>query len=325
MSMTLSLIKNITEEVKKLKEQAPPPPPPPPDPAAGAPAETPGAPPPDAPPDAGADAGGDEAESSMPEGQPPVDSTDPSKSVVDYAKELAGKTTDVERILTGVKTSIQYNFGGDFGKAAGIVQRLRDEEKVVLDDVANRLQLFINGTIVNNPKPQAQAQPIQPVQPNQAPAPAPQPAQTPQTLFREGKNVMTKNQLKQLIREAVKTSQKRISLEEKIQKEVLKKLYEGGLFDTYRSQVGQVRTGIEQQLLSTEIQDMAIDLFEKICQKVGLDSDNLTPDAEKFIKAELDQMVVSAQDLGVKLAQVAAVVKSATGGTAKSSSEEGQG
>ena len=87
--------------------------------------------------------------------------------------------------------------------------------------------------------------------------------------------------------------------------------------------ISQERSTIENQLVSTDIREMAIDLFEKICQKAGLDADSLTPEAMAFVEAELDRMITSAQEISNKLIQVATVVKTAAGGAAKSQEDKG--
>jgi hypothetical protein len=351
MIMTSSLIKNIRYNVNKLKEQAPPAAPadpnaapvaPPPAPAAppaadpnaalAAPVEAPPAAPADpnaaampppvegAPADAGAapvepgaeepaaDEEGEEEpaedENPVPEGQPPVDKEDPIKAVFDYGLEIAKQTIDPETILKAIKSSIQSNFNGNYEAAWAVVQRLKDTENSILIDVANRLSLFISGTIQENKN--------------------------------KGSKVMrvSKEEIRQLVREAVKSNApeqkktKEVSLtkeqfERVIRNTVVRKLQEGAMFDKRRSMISQERSTIENQLVSTDIREMAIDLFEKICQKAGLDADSLTPEAMAFVEAELDRMVTSAQEISNKLIQVASVVKTAAGGVEKS--EEGKG
>lgn len=243
----------------------------------------------------------EESEIKPPEGQPPTEDADPLADVVNYAKELASKTINTDTILTAVKASIQNNFGGNYEAAWPVVQRLKDTENVILIDVANRLSLFISGTIQENKN--------------------------------KGMKLMkvSRNDIRELVREAVK-AQKNISTkkEVKLNKEqferivrnvIAKKLQEGALFDTYRSEIDREQSQIEQQLTSTDIRRMAIDLFEKICDKTGVDSDSLTPEAIQFVKAELDRMVTSAQEIANKLVQLAAVVKTASSGAPKK--EEG--
>ena len=352
MIMTSSLLKNIHLHVNMLKEQAAPVPADPnavPAPAAAAPAPaapTPAAPvapdpnaavaapAPDAamadpnaaapaadmsgapPADAGAapteeppaDEAGEEEpagdETSVPEGQPPVDKEDPIKAVFDYGLEIAKQTIDPETILKAIKSSIQSNFNGNYEAAWAVVQRLKDTENAILNDVANRLSLFISGTIQENKN--------------------------------KGSKVMrvSKEEIKQLVREAVKANvsqpkkEKEVSLtneqfERVIRNTVARRIAEGAMFDKRRSLISQERSTIENQLVSTDIREMAIDLFEKICQKAGLDADSLTPEAMAFVEAELDRMVTSAQEISNKLIQVAAVVKTAAGGAAKP--QEGKG
>ena len=252
----------------------------------------------------GADSeGGDEGggEDEMPEGQPPVDKEDPISAVFDYGKEIAKQTIEPEIILKAIKTSIQSNFGGNFEAAWPVVQRLKDTENSILIDVANRLSLFISGTIQEN-----KDKGMKPMK-------------------------VSKTEIRQLVREAVKaqtTKPKRKEIQltneqfEKIVKNVVvKKLQEGALFDTYRSEIDREQSQIEQQLTSADIRRMAIDLFEKICDKTGVDADSLTPEAMQFVKAELDRMVTAAQEIANKLIQVAAVVKTASGGAQKTKEE----
>jgi len=145
---------------------------------------------------------------------------------------------------------------------------------------------------------------------------------------------VSKEEIRQLVREAIKSNApeqkktKEVSLtkeqfERVIRKTVARKLDEGAMFDKRRSIISQERSTIENQLVSTDIREMAIDLFEKICQKAGLDADSLTPEAMAFVEAELDRMVTSAQEISNKLIQVASVVKTAAGGVKKP--EEGKG
>jgi hypothetical protein len=352
MIMTSSLLKNIHLHVNKLKEQAvaptdpnavpaaPVPPPAAAPDASGAVAPDPNAAPatppaPDAamadpnaavaqagdmaaapPDDAGtepteeppADEAGEEEpaedENPVPEGQPPVDKEDPIKAVFDYGLEIAKQTIDPETILKAIKSSIQSNFNGNYEAAWAVVQRLKDTENAILNDVANRLSLFISGTIQENKN--------------------------------KGSKVMrvSKEEIRQLVREAVKANvsqpkkAKEVSLtkeqfERVIHNTVVRKLKEGAMFDKRRSIISQERSTIENQLVSTDIREMAIDLFEKICQKAGLDADSLTPEAMAFVEAELDRMVTSAQEISNKLIQVASVVKTASSGVAKT--EEGKG
>ena len=352
MIMTSSLLKNIHLHVNMLKEQAAPVPADPnavPAPAAAAPA--PAAPTPAAPvapdtnaavaapaPDAAmadpnaaapaADMSGEppadaeaapteeppaddaveeepaEDESPVPEGQPPVDKEDPIKAVFDYGLEIAKQTIDPETILKAIKSSIQSNFNGNYEAAWAVVQRLKDTENAILNDVANRLSLFISGTIQENKN--------------------------------KGSKVMrvSKEEIRQLVREAVKANvsqpkkEKEVSLtneqfERVIRNTVARRIAEGAIFDKRRSMISQERSTIENQLVSTDIREMAIDLFEKICQKAGLDADSLTPEAMAFVEAELDRMITSAQEISNKLIQVATVVKTAAGGAAKSQEDKG--
>lgn len=280
------------------------------DPAAAAPA--PGGdmsvPPGDAAPEAapgeeGADSeGGDEGsgEDEVPEGQPPINKEDPVAAVFDYGKEIAKQTIDPETILKAIKSSIQSNFNGNYEAAWPVVQRLKDTENTILIDVANRLSLFISGTIQEN-----RNKGIKPMK-------------------------VSKQEIRELVREAVKAQTKSSKKEVKLTKEqfekivknvVVKKLQEGALFDTYRSEIDREQSAIEQQLTSADIRRMAIDLFEKICDKTGVDADSLTPEAMQFVKSELDRMVTAAQEIANKLIQVATVVKTANGGAQKTKEE----
>lgn len=243
-------------------------------------------------------------ETSVPEGQPPVDKEDPIKAVFDYGLEIAKQTIDPETILKAIKSSIQSNFNGNYEAAWAVVQRLKDTENAILNDVANRLSLFISGTIQENKN--------------------------------KGSKVMrvSKEEIRQLVREAVKANvsqpkkAKEVSLtneqfERVIRNTVARRIAEGAIFDKRRSMISQERSTIENQLVSTDIREMAIDLFEKICQKAGLDADSLTPEAMAFVEAELDRMITSAQEISNKLIQVATVVKTAAGGAAKSQEDKG--
>lgn len=292
-----------------MSEQAPPPPPPAPpggDLGVGA-----GAPPPPggaAPPDGGdnEDSGESEEEqdldSMVETGQPPISENDPIGAIYDYGMALGKKTVDQTTVLKGIKSAIQANFkylDNDIRNAWPLVERFRNTENQLMIDIAERLSLFISGTIQENHK--------------------------------RAYMKVSKEEIRTLVREALASrhsvhvkeiNMSALQLENVVQNVVRKVVSENSVFDNVRSQVGQMRSGIEQQLLSTDIQDMAIDLFEKICQKVGLDSENLTPDAEAFIKTKLNEMIVSAQELGVKLMQVATVVKTAKGDSPSSSNEE---
>lgn len=303
--MKTSLHNDIIMQSKRLLEQALPPlPPPGGDPNAlpppGAPPPDPAAPgSPDAPPGEDTAPGNEEDtsdEDMVNDGQPPIDSSDPIRAIFEYGLAIAKKTPDPQEITNAFKSAIQVNLGNDISKAWPLIEKLENTENVIMQDVARRLQLFISGTIQEK------------------------------RIYMK----ISKQEIRNMVREALhnkKKTTKEIHLSPKqlqtIVENTLKKVVkESALFDTYRSQVGQVRTGIEQQLLSTEVQDMAIDLFEKICQKVGIDSDNLTPEAEQYIRNELDEMVVSAQELGVKLMQVATVTKTARSDTQEKSTED---
>ena len=245
-----------------------------------------------------ADAGADTDE--IPEGQPPINKEDPISAVFDYGKEIAKQTIEPETILKAIKSSIQSNFNGNFEAAWPVVQRLKDTENAILIDVANRLSLFISGTIQEN-----RNKGIKPMK-------------------------VSKQEIRELVREAVKAQNISSKKEVKLTKEqferivknvVVKKLQEAALFDTYRSEIDREQSQIEQQLTSADIRRMAIDLFEKICDKTGVDSDSLTPEAMQFVKSELDRMVTAAQEIANKLIQVATVVKTANGGSEKTKEE----
>jgi hypothetical protein len=301
--MKTSLHNDIIIQAKRLLEQALPPlPPPGADPTAMPPPPGGEAPPGQdnaANPPAG-DAEEEADEEMIAGGQPPVvpggTVEDRIKTVFDYGFAVAKKTVDPQVITNAFKSAIQANFDDDISAAWPLIDKLENTENVTMQDVAQRLRLFISGTLQEK------------------------------RIYMK----VSKQEIRNMVREALgakKTTIKEIHLSPKqlqtiVKKTIKKVMQESALFDTYRSQVGQVRSGIEQQLLSTEVQDMAIDLFEKICQKVGIDSDHLTPDAEKYIRNELDEMVVSAQELGVKLMQVATITKTAQTGTPEKNSNE---
>ncbi len=292
--MRTSLHKDILEISKRLLEQGLPPLPPVPggDTGGGA-----GAP-------AGQPAGNSkkdsdsEDEEMVDSGQPPVDQSDPVRAVYDYGMAIAKETIDPQVIENAFKSAIQANFGADISEAWPLIERLRNTQNVILMDVANRLALFISGTIQENKRMHMK---------------------------------ISREEIRKTVREALGTKKptklKEINLTEKqlkivIQNTVKRVINEGALFDTYRSQIDQEQSAIEQQLTSADIRRMAIDLFEKICDKTGVDSDSLTPEAMQFVKAELDRMVTSAQEIANKLVQVATVVKTAQSSNPKS--EEGE-
>lgn len=333
--MKTSLHYDIMIQAKRLLEQAPggiPPLPP-----VGAPA--PGAPP---PVPAASENPEEESDKDMiAGGQPPVvtggDDEQRIQAVFDYGMAIAKETIDPQVITNAFKSAIQANFPEENMKPDGAGEDTEGEKKGnagdksppgvkllkklaevgTLDDVADRLSNFMYGiplaNVINNEKQKGDD------------------TVTESTHYIKRNNMqISKQEIRNMVREALgikKTPIKEIHLSPKqlqtiVKKTIKKVMQESALFDTYRSQVGQVRSGIEQQLLSTEVQDMAIDLFEKICQKVGIDSDNLTPDAESYIRNELDEMVVSAQELGVKLMQVATIAKTAQTGTPEKHSNE---
>lgn len=286
--MTTTLYEDIIKKLKALNEQADLPP---------------------LPPAGSSGAGGDSAGTSSSDdeemvgsGQPTVDKEDPIRAIYDYGNAIAKETVDVETITNAFKSAIQANFGYKVEDAWPIVERLRNTENQTLINVANRLALYISGSIQESNK----------------------------------RNYMkiTREEIRSFVRESLKTRKASkikevnispIQLEKIVYKTVQNLVNEGALFDTYRSQIDHEQSQIEQQLTSADIRRMAIDLFEKICDKTGVDADSLTPEAMQFVKAELDRMVTSAQEIANKLVQVAAVVKTASSERSTTKSEEGQG
>lgn len=313
--MSTSLYEDILKKFRLMSEQGIPPPPPPPagggDLGVGDAGAPPGGPPGG---DAGGGADGGEEESEEEKdledmveiGQPPVSENDPIGAIYDYGMGLGKKTIDPLTVMKGVRSAIQANFkylDNDIRNAWPVVERFQNTENQLMMDVAQRLSLFISGTIQENHK--------------------------------RANMKVSKEEIRSLVREALKARSfkktvKEVSitpmqLENVIKKVVTKVVAEGTLFDTYRTQIDQEQSAIEQQLTSADIRRMAIDLFEKICDKTGVDSDSLTPEAMEFVKSELDRMVTSAQEIANKLIQVATVVKTASGGAPKAESEEEQG
>lgn len=284
--MTTSLQEDILKKLQTLNEQGAPPPLPPMDDGGG-----------------GESSSSDDDEEMVGSGQPTVDKEDPIRAIYDYGNAIAKETVDVETIVNAFKSAIQANFGYNVEEAWPIVERLRNTENQILMNVANRLALFISGTIQESNK--------------------------------RNNMKVTREEIRNFVRESLSTRKTKnlreinvnsSQLESIIYNTVQKVINEGALFDTYRSQIDQEQSQIEQQLTSADIRRMAIDLFEKICDKTGVDSDSLTPEAMEFVKSELDRMVTSAQEIANKLVQVAQVIKTAKGGaTAASTSEEGQG
>ena len=287
--MSTSLHEDILKKLKALNEQADLPPLPPAGGSGGG----------------GNDSASDDSSSAddkemVGSGQPTVDKEDPIRAIYDYGNAIAKETVDVETITNAFKSAIQANFGYNVEEAWPIVERLRNTENQILINVANRLALYISGSIQESHK----------------------------------RNYMkiSREEIRSFVRESLKTRKASklkevnitpVQLETIVYKTVQRLVNEGALFDTYRSQIDQEQSQIEQQLTSADIRRMAIDLFEKICDKTGVDSDSLSPEAMEFVKAELDRMVTSAQEIANKLVQVAAVVKTASSGAPKS--EEGQG
>jgi len=210
----------------------------------------------------------------IPDGQPKVDKNDPVGTAYDATLETAKTTIDPQLILNTAKSSIQANFGGRVEDAWPLVQRLKDTENVVLGDVAQRLSLFINGTIQENTK--------------------------------KGKKIMTTN--KERPARSFTITEAQLA---RIIKKTIKSINEGNMFDSHRSQIDQERSAIESQLSGTEVKEMAIDLFEKMCQKAGLNADALTPQAQEYVEKELGALVHNAQDIASKLSHVARVLAAA--------------
>lgn len=316
--MKTSLQKDIINKLRILNEQAAAPPPPGPD--TGIPPLDAGAAPPAADEPKGASEKKEEGSEAVEAGQPIIDPENPTDAIYDYGFEVAKDTVDPQRIYTAFVSAIQANPKGD---VVEVIQRIKSLKNSIMDGVAERIELFSYGTI-GKVSAQTTEEKIE---------------ETNASLQETSKGKymkVSREEIRSYVKEAIKANQRNsvkeinltsMQLEALIQKTVHRVINESSIFDSVRSQVGQVRSGIEQQLLSTDIQDMAIDLFEKICQKVGLDSENLDKNAEAFIKAELDEMIVSAQELGVKLVQVATVVKTAQNGAGSANPEtkESQG
>lgn len=116
---------------------------------------------------------GPKADSITPSGEPEKDQEDPVGAAVREAEKLAGQTTEVQKILNGIKASIQVNFS-DYRQAWPIVSALRDTNNKTLEAVASRLALFIADVLQ-------------------------------ETKNRENKTMkITKEQLRKLVREAVR-------------------------------------------------------------------------------------------------------------------------
>ena len=305
--MKNSLQQDIIKKLRLLNEQAPLPP---------LPAEG-GAP----PASSSKSSKKDKEDEAVEAGQPIVDTSDPVEAIYSYGYEVAKDTVDPQIITNAFKSAIQANVGANVELARPVLSRLRNLENQIMNDVANRLELFIDGTIGKKSESEEANEP---------------------SLQEEYKGYfmkVTKEEIRNYVKEAVKLHKsakksgniKEVKLQPQqletiIRKTVNRLVNEGALFDTYRSQIDQEQSQIEQQLTSADIRRMAIDLFEKICDKTGVDADSLTPEAMEFVKAELDRMVTSAQEIANKLVQVAQVIKTAKGGApSASTSEEGQG
>lgn len=296
--MKTGLHQDILKKIRLLMEQDPGGLPPLPPPGAGGDV-------PPMPPPSGGGGGGkkeDKKDDAVEAGQPIVDSENPIDAVYDYGYEVAKDTVDPQVITNAFKSAIQANFGSNVEDAWPVVERLKNTENQIMIDVAQRLSLFISGSIQEHRK-------------------------------RGSLMKVSKQEIRQYVKEAFLKNRKSVKeinvtplqLESIIQGTVKRILKEGALFDTYRSEIDKEQSQIEQQLTSADIRRMAIDLFEKICDKTGVDSDSLTPEAMQFVKSELDRMVTSAQEIANKLIQVAQVVKTAKGNTPSSPSSEEEG
>lgn len=218
--------------------------------------------------------GADPATDGQPENQPKISKDDPIGSIYDAAIEVAETTSDPQLILNSVKAGMQANFGSHMEDAWPLVQRLKDTENVVLGGVANRLSLFINGTIQEN--------------------------------IKKGKRIMTAN--KERPANNFKITEAQLA---RIIKNTAKRLTEETMFDALKTQLDQERTDIESRMSGNEVKKMALEFFEKLCQKAGLDPASLTPQAKEYINKELETMVHSVQDVGAKLSHVARVINAA--------------
>lgn len=293
--MKTSLQQDILKKIRILIEQDLGPPP-----APGG--DVPPLPPPGAEaggPPAGGGSKKDKKDDAVEAGQPIVDPENPVDAVYDYGYEVAKDTIDPQVITNAFKSAIQANFGSNVEGAWPVVERLKNTENQIMIDVAERLSLFISGTIQEH-RSKGLVMKV-----------------TRQEIRQYVKEALRKN--KSTIKEVSLTP---VQLEAIVQRTVMRMLKEGALFDTYRSQIDQEQSQIEQQLTSADIRRMAIDLFEKICDKTGVDADSLTPEAMQFVKTELDRMVTSAQEIANKLIQVATVVKTASDGAASKTEEE---
>src|SRR3970040_70807 len=116
---------------------------------------------------------------------------------------------------------------------------------------------------------------------------------------------ISKEDLRQMVREAV----------------VSRLLSEGGstileerqtsLFDQHRAALEQERKTIETQLNAADIKEMAIDTFEKLCNKCGVPSESLTPEAMEVVMKELERMQSAIQEIANVLYQTATVINAA--------------
>lgn len=70
--------------------------------------------------------------------------TDPNQGVVEDIKSALEETQDVQPLLNVAKSSIQKYFDS-FEQATEVVNLLRQEENLILQDVAKRLNMFLKG------------------------------------------------------------------------------------------------------------------------------------------------------------------------------------
>lgn len=83
------------------------------------------------------------------------------------------------------------------------------------------------------------------------------------------------------------------------------------MFDQHRAALEQERKTIETQLNAADIKEMAIDTFEKLCNKCGVPSESLTPEAMEVVMKELERMQSAIQEIANVLYQTATVINAA--------------
>ncbi len=118
-------------------------------------------------------------------------------------------------------------------------------------------------------------------------------------------------ELRQMIREAVVT---RILGEQQVNGGAPQEGASGvaaSLFDQHRAALEQERKAIETQLNGTDIKEMAIDTFEKLCNKCGVPSESLGPEAMEVVQKELKRMQDAIQEIANVLYQTATVINAA--------------